>query len=65
MKVRALVSFSGIVSMAVDEVADIPDDFVAADLIRARYVEKIGEEEKHEGKNAQTGNGKKRKQRQP
>lgn len=43
MKVKALVSFAGVnVSMAMGEVGEIPDP-IAKDLIKAKYVEQIGE----------------------
>ena len=37
----ALVSFSGVVSMAAGEVKEISDPSVAADLIKAGYVEEV------------------------
>ena len=39
MKVKALVSFSGTVSMAVGEVAEIGEGEVLTDLLRAGYVQ--------------------------
>ena len=45
MKVKALIPFAGEVSMAVGEVADIPDN-IANDLISAGHVEKIGGKDK-------------------
>lgn len=36
---KALVSFSGIISMAKGEVRDIPDRSVAEDLLKAGYIE--------------------------
>lgn len=39
---KALVSFSGVVSMAAGEVRDI-DPSVAADLLKAGYIEEVKE----------------------
>lgn len=39
MKVKAKVSFSGIVSMGLGEVREIDDEEVLRDLLRAGYVE--------------------------
>ena len=39
MKVKALVSFSGLVSMSKGEVKDIRDKSIVTDLLRAGYVE--------------------------
>ena len=41
MKVRALVSFSGLVSMSKGEVKEIRDKDIVADLLRAGYIEQI------------------------
>lgn len=60
MKVKALVSFSGLESMAMGEVKDI-DESIAKDLLHAKYVEAIGKEDKHESKNAKASNRAKRK----
>ncbi len=38
MKYKALVSFSGIISMAMDEVREIPDKSLVKDLMRAGYI---------------------------
>lgn len=38
---RALVSFSGLVSMACGEVAEISDLSTANDLLRAGYIEEV------------------------
>jgi hypothetical protein len=43
---KAKVSFSGVVSMNVGEVADIADVNIAKDLLRAGYVEEIKPAEK-------------------
>lgn len=53
MKVKARISFSGLVSMSVGDVFDISDD-VAKDLLDAEYVEAVEataeEAPKNEGK---------------
>ena len=41
MKVRALVSFCGLVSMRKGEVKEIRDKTIATDLLRVGYVEQI------------------------
>lgn len=41
MQYKALVSFSGIVSMAAGEVRDITDPLVAKDLLQAGYIEQL------------------------
>lgn len=46
MKVKALVSFSGLETMAMDEVKEILDESIATDLLKAGYVEQIKEEKK-------------------
>ena len=38
---KALISFSGIVSMAGGEVREISDLSIAEDLLRAGYIEKV------------------------
>ncbi len=38
---RAKVTFSGIVSMTMDEVRNISDPSIVADLLRAGYIEKV------------------------
>lgn len=45
---RALKSFSGVISMAKDEIKDIQDDFLVADLKRAGYIEDYIEEKPEE-----------------
>lgn len=42
MVCKALVSFSGIVSMRRGEVKDIKDQEVVKDLLRAGYIEEVG-----------------------
>lgn len=39
MLYRALISFSGVVSMAMDEIREINDESIAKDLLRAGYIE--------------------------
>lgn len=41
MAYRALVSFAGIVTMGAGEVADLEDDEVIEDLLKAGYIEKV------------------------
>lgn len=38
---RATISFSGVVSMAMGEVREIPDESIAKDLLNAGYIEEI------------------------
>lgn len=45
MKVKALVSFSGLFSMANGEVAECPDEDILQDLLRAKYVEPVKDTE--------------------
>ena len=46
MLYKALISFSGVVSMATDEIRDISDKSIAMDLLKAGYVEEVPQEEK-------------------
>lgn len=39
MKVKALKTFSGAISMHVDEVREINDKYILADLTKAGYIE--------------------------
>lgn len=41
MMYKALVSFTGVVSMAAGEVREIPSPSVVRDLIRAGYIEAV------------------------
>ncbi len=43
MKYRALVSFTGTISMAGGEVREISDPAIAENLLKCGYIEKIGE----------------------
>lgn len=43
MKVKALVSFVGKVTMAASEVREIKDEVIVKDLLRAGYVEVVEE----------------------
>ena len=45
MKVKALVSFSGTVTMSVGEIKDINQKEIVKDLLNAGYVKKIGKNE--------------------
>ena len=38
---RALISFSGLITMAKGEVREISDNAIAQDLLQAKYIEKI------------------------
>lgn len=48
MKYKALISFSGLISMSKDDIAEINDNEISADLIKAGYIEPA--EEKNESK---------------
>lgn len=50
MKIKALVSFSGALSMAAGEVRDCEDRAVLDDLLQAGYVEPVEKAEKPSGK---------------
>ena len=50
MKIKALVSFAGIVTMGVGEVKDVPTE-IANDLIQAKYAEKVNTSSKKSGEN--------------
>lgn len=50
MKIKALVSFAGVVTMGVGEVRDVPAN-IANDLIQAKYAEKISASKKSGEKN--------------
>ena len=42
-RVKALVSFAGQISMSQDEIREVSDDAVVADLLHANYVELVEE----------------------
>ena len=46
MEVKALIGFSGLVSMRKGEVKNIRDKSIVTDLLRAGYVEQIGKPKK-------------------
>ena len=46
MKVKALISFSGVVSMGVGEVKEILDESIVKDLLRAGYIVEVKDETK-------------------
>lgn len=49
MKVKALISFSGIISMQIGETRDIVNEEIVEDLKQAGYVKTVGKvEEKNE-----------------
>lgn len=41
MKVKALVSFAGVITMGLGETKDITDKVILNDLIKAKYVEPV------------------------
>ncbi len=45
MKYKALVSFSGLVSMTMDEVREISDQSIVKDLLKAGYIMEMKAEE--------------------
>lgn len=55
---KAKVSFSGVVSMSVGEVADIADVNIAKDLLRAGYIEEVKPAEKAKTATKETTNKK-------
>ena len=48
MKVKAKVSFSGIISMGKGQVKDIADEAIIKDLLKAGYVEEVKDPAKEE-----------------
>ena len=48
MQFKAIVSFSGKLSMATGQVREISDESLANDLLRAGYIIPLGGEEKEE-----------------
>lgn len=46
MKYKALVSFTGLLSMAMGEVRDISDPSISSDLVKAGYIEEFKGEKK-------------------
>lgn len=52
MKIKALVSFAGAVSMAKGETRDVADERLAASLITCRYAERVNENEAERSKPA-------------
>lgn len=53
MKYKAIVGFSGIVSMAEGEIMEIADKAISDDLFQAGYIKAV-EETKNEGKRAKS-----------
>lgn len=43
MKYRALISFSGLLSMSLGDVREISDKYVVKDLLKAGYIEELKE----------------------
>jgi len=60
MKYRALVSFTGLVSMAKDEVREISDFSLAQDLLNANYIEEVKPKEETVPKPKKTRSPKKK-----
>ena len=50
MLYKALISFSGKVSMTMDEVREISDQSIVKDLLKAGYIEEVKSEKKVEPK---------------
>jgi len=50
MLYKALVSFSGVVSMTMGEVKNIENEAIAKDLLKARYIVKVEDQEKFPSK---------------
>lgn len=46
MKVKALISFSGLESMRMGEIKEILDESILNDLLKANYIEEVKEEKK-------------------
>lgn len=56
-KVRATISFAGIVTMGAGEEREIMDAHICKDLLKAGYVEEIKEEESIPAKRRKKGDG--------
>ena len=41
MKYEALVSFTGVITMAKGEVRELPDPLIIKDLLQAKYIKKV------------------------
>lgn len=54
MKYKALVSFTGLLSMAMGEVRDISDPSISSDLLKAGYIEEFKGDQKAEALKAET-----------
>ena len=61
MMYKALISFTGLVSMAVGEIREISDSSIAKDLLKAGYVEEVGETTPKIEKKAKSPRGGKKK----
>lgn len=48
MKVKALISFGGLISMGIGEVRDIENEDIVKDLLKADYVKRVGKADKIE-----------------
>lgn len=60
MQYKALISFSGLISMSMGEVREITDQKIVNDLLNAGYIEKIIEIKKEEEAKKTKKGGKKR-----
>ena len=56
---RALVSFSGIISMAKDEIREISDSSIVKDLLNAGYIEEVVSDVKEKPKTRKKTSSKK------
>lgn len=54
---RALVSFSGLVTMAMGQIGDIPDEAIAKELLRVGYIEEATPEAEAKPKKAKKKKG--------
>lgn len=61
MKYRALVSFSGLISMAMGEVREISDEAIVIDLLNAGYIEELKETKIKKNDNSIKNKGRRKK----
>lgn len=47
---RALINFSGIISMRKGEIREIKDEYIVKDLLKAKYIEKVETKKKKTSK---------------
>ena len=55
---RALISFSGVISMAMGEIREISDPLIVKDLLKAGYIMPLEEKEKPKRRKKADGNEK-------